>query len=362
MIPFTDLKAQYLEVKEATDAAIQRVLDTSSYITGPIVNEFEAVFASYVNAPACASTGSGTNALMCALMACGIGLDNEVITTPHTFISTSEAIIWQGARPVFVDIDEYYQIDIDQIEPAITEKTKAILFVDMYGQTPDIDKLRAIADKYNLYLIEDAAHSIGALYKGQTVGNLVDLTCHSFNPVKNLGAIGDAGAITGRADLIKLAKMYRDHGRTIKWDFELRGINARIDNLQALVVQAKLPHLQKWLNGKHRICTRYNNELADYVKTPKTANWAHHSYYVYVIEVPDRDAYIDYMKENGVVVNVHYLKSLTEQPVFAKYGGNCPRAEEACRNIVSLPCYHTLKEEDQTHIIKLTQEWARRYG
>jgi len=358
MIPFTDLKSQYLEAKTDIDRAIARVFDTSSYITGPIVEEFETQFAAYVGAEACASMGSGTNALMCSLMACGIAPGNEVITTPHTFISTSEAIIWQNAVPVFVDIDEYYQIDVDKIESAITAQTRAILFVDMYGQTPDIDRLRAIADKYNLYLIEDAAHSIGARYKGRVVGSLVDLTCHSFNPVKNLGAAGDAGAITGNPELIRLAKMYRDHGRKIKWDFEMRGINARIDNMQALIVQAKLPYLQTWLDGKHRICTRYTDELAGYVKTPATAPWAHHSYYVYVIEVERRDEYIEYMKQNGVTVNVHYLKSLTEQPVFARYGGNCPRAEEACKNIVSLPCYHTLTDEQQSRIIELTKLWS----
>lgn len=358
MIPFTDLKSQYIEVKEDIDAAIARVLDTSSYITGPMVDEFEQAFALYVDAPAACATGSGTTALMCSLMACNIESGDEVITTPHTFISTAEAIYWQGAVPVFVDIDQYYQIDIDKIESAITEKTKAILFVDMYGQTPDIDRLITIARKYNLYLISDSAHSIGAEYKGRKVGSLVDLTCHSFNPVKNLGAIGDAGAITGRADLIKRARMHRDHGRIIKWDFDIKGINARIDNIQALVVKAKLPYLNNWLDKKRVICERYNKELEGYVNTPKTAPWAKHSYYVYVIQISDRDNFILYMKENGVTVNVHYIKSLTEQKIFQLYGrGDCPRAEEVCRNIVSLPCYHTLGYEQQTKIIELVKSW-----
>jgi dTDP-4-amino-4,6-dideoxygalactose transaminase len=359
MIPFTDLKSQYLEAKEDIDAAIARVLDTASYITGPIVEEFETAFAGYVDAPAACATGSGTTALMCSLMACDIGPGDEVITTPHTFISTGEAVYWQGATPVFVDIDEYYQIDVDKIETAITSRTRAILFVDMYGQTPDIDRLREIADKYKLYLIADSAHSIGAEYKGRKVGNLVDLTCHSFNPVKNLGAIGDAGAITGRPDLIKRARMHRDHGRIVKWDFDIKGINARIDNLQALVVKAKLPYLQGWLDKKHAICERYTQELGDYVQTPKTAPWAKHSYYVYVIQIPRRDDFIEYMKQNGVVVNVHYMKSLTEQKIFQLYGrGDCPRTEEVCKNIVSLPCYHTLSWSQQSKIIELTKAWA----
>ena len=358
MIPFTNLKSQYLEAKKDIDEAILRVLDTSSYITGAFVEEFEEEFAKFVNAPAACAVGSGTNALMCALMACDIQQGDEVITTPHTFISTSEAIYWQGAVPVFVDIDEQYQIDIDKIESMITPKTKAILFVDMYGQTPDIDKLKIIAQKYNLFLIEDAAHSIGAEYKNKKVGNLVDLTCHSFNPVKNLGAVGDAGAITGRVDLINKAKMHRDHGRVIKWDFDLKGINARIDNIQALVVKAKLPYLNGWLDKKRLICERYTTELKDYVITPKVSPWAKHSYYVYVIQVKNRDGFIEYMKANGVIVNVHYMKSLSEQPVFKNISrGQCPIAEEVCKHIVSLPCYHSLSDDEQTTIINLVKAW-----
>jgi dTDP-4-amino-4,6-dideoxygalactose transaminase len=362
VIQFTDLHAQYAEAKTEIDAAIANVIAKSSFITGPLVDEFEATFAAYTGAEACAATGSGTNALMCALMAVGVGDGDEVITTPHTFISTSEAIIWQGARPVFVDIDENYQMDVSKVEAAITDKSKAILFVDMYGQTPDIDKLKNIAAKHNLWLIEDAAHAAGSFYKGKPVGSLVDLTCFSFNPVKNLGAMGDAGAITGNADLIKKAKMYRDHGRKIKWDFDLKGINGRIDNFQSEIVKAKLPFLKGWLDKKRDICQKYTRELKNYVVTPNEVEYSHHTYYVYVIQVNNRDAYIEYMKAKGVIVNVHYIKSLTEQPIFKEYDGNCPVTEDICTKIVSLPCYHTLSEDDQNYIIRLTQEWADQNG
>jgi UDP-2-acetamido-2-deoxy-ribo-hexuluronate aminotransferase len=359
MIPFTDLKQQYLEIKTDIDAAIARVLDTSNYITGTITDEFETKFAEWVGAESCCATGSGTTALMCSMMAIGIADGDEVITTPHTFISTSEAIIWQGASPVFVDIDDNHQIDVDQIERRITDKTKAILFVDMYGHTPDIDRLREIADKYNLYLIEDAAHSVRSKYKGVQVGSLADLTCFSFNPVKNLGAMGDAGAITGRADLIARARMYNNHGRQNKWTFELRGINARIDNLQAAIVLAKLPYLDSWLDGKRAICHRYTEQLKDYVVTPKEYAWCHHTYYVYVIEVPRRDEFIEYMKTNGVMCNVHYLESLNEQPLFQKYMSEpTPKVSAMCRRIVSLPCYHTLTIDQQDHIINLVKAWV----
>jgi len=360
MIPFTDLKQQYLEAKADIDAAIARVLDTSNYITGSITDEFEKKFAEWVGAEDCCATGSGTTALMCSLMAIGITDGDEVITTPHTFISTSEAIIWQGATPVFVDIDDDYQIDIDQIERRITDKTRAILFVDMYGHTPDIDRLRAIAKKYNLYLIEDAAHSVRSRYKGVQVGSLADLTCFSFNPVKNLGAMGDAGAITGRSDLIKRARMYNNHGRQNKWTFEVRGINARIDNLQAAVVLAKLPYLDRWLDAKRAICQLYTRELKDHVVTPVEKEWCHHTYYVYVIQVPRRDEFIEYMKTNGVSCNVHYLESLNEQPLFKKYvTEDTPKTSAVCRKIVSLPCYHTLTVEQQYHIINLVKEWVK---
>lgn len=362
MIPFTDLYPQYQETKSAVDAAIAEVISKSNFITGPLVDAFEADFASYVAADACCATGSGTNALMCALMAVGVSEGDEVITTPHTFISTSEAIIWQGARPVFVDIDENYQMDVSKVEAAITDKTKAILFVDMYGQTPDIDKLKDIAVKHDLWLIEDAAHSAGSSYKGKPVGSLVDLTCFSFNPVKNLGAMGDAGAITGDAELIKKAKMYRDHGRVVKWDFDLKGINARIDNFQSQIVRAKLPYLKGWLDKKRAICQKYTRELKNYVVTPAEADYSHHTYYVYVIQVNNRDAYVEYMKARGVTVNIHYIKSLTEQPIFKQYDGNCPITEDICTKIVSLPCYHTLAEDDQNYIIRLTQEWADQNG
>jgi len=357
MIPFTDLHAQYQEAKTEIDQAYERIMTTSSYITGPIVDEFETEFAKYVGAEACASTGSGTTALLCALLACGIK-DGEVITTPHTFVSTSESILWAGAKPKFVDIDEYYQIDVNKIESKITSQTRAILYVSIYGQTPDVDRLREIADKYNLFLIEDAAHSIGSSYKGKPVGSLADLTCFSFNPVKNLGAAGDAGCITGRADLIKLARMYRDHGRQNKWDYELQGINARIDNFQALVVLSKLKYLDSWLTKKREICNRYTQELKDLCPTPLEFPDSYHTYYVYVIQVPDRDAFVEYMKDNGVSVNVHYRGPLHRQPIFLSYDV-CRNTDKLVEIIVSLPCYHTLTEEQQNKIIGLTKEWLK---
>jgi UDP-2-acetamido-2-deoxy-ribo-hexuluronate aminotransferase len=352
MISFTDLNQQYREAKTDIDSAIARVIESGNFITGSLTEEFENKFKQVVNAEACASTGSGTVSLMCALMACGISSDDEVITTPNTFISTSEAILWQGAKPVYVDIDSNYQIDVNKIEEKITPKTKAILFVDIYGQTPDIAKLKEIATKHNLFLIEDAAHSYGSFYNGMPVGGLVDLTCFSFNPLKNLGAMGDAGAVTGRKDLIDRVKIFRDHGRAGRWNFDNLGINGRIDNMQSEIVLAKIPYAGRWIAQKRKICQRYTAELKDYVITPEEYVNSYHTYYVYAIQVPNRDEFVEYMKQNAVMVNVHYAKSLTKQPIFANEH-SCPIAEQVCNNIVSLPCYHNLSIESQDKIIDL---------
>jgi dTDP-4-amino-4,6-dideoxygalactose transaminase len=359
MIPFTDLKSQYTEAKEDIDAAIQYCIEGNHFITGPVTDHFENFIAEYTGAEACASTGSGSTALLCALLS--LQLDwtgQEIITTPHTFVSTAEAILQVGATPVFVDIDTDYLIDVNKIEDAINTNTRAILFVDTYGQTPDIDRLIEIKTKHDLRLIEDAAQSFGAKYKGQRVGNLVDLTCFSFNPVKNLGAMGDAGAITGSKGLIDKARMYRDHGRKDKWLYHTMGYNARIDNIQAKIIEAKLPYLDKWLERKREICTKYNEYLyPNKFLTPCEAYNNTHSWYVYVVQLMEivknsRDDFMEYMFNKGIQCNIHYRVPMTKQPAYEKYKGSCDYADFVCDYIVSLPCYHSLTDEQQDYIIK----------
>jgi len=357
-IPFTDLQSQYQEAKVDIDAAIQDCIDRNSFITGPDVVHFEKTIADYVGAEDCASTGSGTMALQVALKAIELQPGDEVITVSHTFVSTVEAIVNVGATPVMVDVDEHYLIDIDKIESSITNRTRAILFVDLLGQTPDIDRLRSIADQHGLYLIADAAQSFGAKHKQRRVGGLVDLTCISFNPVKNLGAMGDAGCITGRKDLIARARMYRDHGRNTKFVFETVGYNARIDNIQAAVVLAKLPYLDSWLEQRRTICYRYNQELSDTVTTPITPNNNEHSFHVYCIEVDDRDGLQAYLNDAGIKTNIHYPVPCHLQPAF-KYLHNkaLPKTENAVKRILSLPCYHSLTNDQQSYIIKKIKQW-----
>lgn len=355
-IPFVDLYPQYEELQSEIDLAIRDIITRSDYITGPTVEKFEQAIIDYTGAEACASIGSGTNALVCALKALDIGPGHQVMTVGHTFVSTTEAIVNVGATPVFVDIDEFYHLDVNKME--LTDTLKAILFVDLYGQTPDIDKILNFAKQFNLKVIEDAAQSFGSEYKGKKVGSVADLTCFSFNPVKNLGAMGDAGAVTGKNEYIDKVKMYRDHGRKTKFEYDKVGYNARIDNLQALIVQAKLKKIDEWLEKKRQICRRYTDELHNIVKCPVEAPWGKHSYYVYVIETPKgtRDKLQKFLKEKGISTNIHYKFPTHRTKAFTD-GSRLSRTEYICKNILSLPCYHTLTKNNQSYIIESIKEF-----
>ncbi len=356
-IPFVDLYPQYEEIKTEIDLAIKDIITRSDFITGPTVEKFEKAICEYTGAEDCASIGSGTNALVCALKALGIGPGDRVMTVGHTFVSTTEAIVNVGAKPYFVDIDEFYHMDLREME-AFDNSLKAILFVDLYGQTPDIDKINEFAKTFDIKVIEDAAQSFGSEYKGKKVGSLVDLTCFSFNPVKNLGAMGDAGAVTGSKELVDKVRMYRDHGRKTKFEYDTVGYNARIDNLQAVIVQAKLKKIDEWLDKKRQICRRYTEQLDDIVICPQEAPWSKHTYYVYVIETPEgtRDKLQQFLKDKGIATNIHY-KFPTHKTKAFNTGIELPNTEYACDNILSLPCYHTLPEHHQDYIINAIKEF-----
>jgi dTDP-4-amino-4,6-dideoxygalactose transaminase len=363
-IPFVDLYPQYEEVQTEIDMAIKDIITRSDFITGPTVEKFEKAICEYTGAEDCASIGSGTNALVCALKALEIGAGDEVMTVGHTFVSTTEAIVNVGATPLFVDIDKFYHLDAEQMRSVtgakefVSPRLKAILFVDLYGQTPDIDKINKFAKEFNLKVIEDAAQSFGAEYQGKKVGSLVDLTCFSFNPVKNLGAMGDAGAVTGAKELVDNVRMYRDHGRKTKFEYDTVGYNARIDNLQAVIVQAKLKKIDKWLDKKRDICRRYTEHLKDVVDCPMEAPWSKHTYYVYVIKTPQgtRDKLQAFLKDKGIGTNIHY-KFPTHKTKAFNTEVELSNTEYACDNILSLPCYHTLPEHHQDYIIKTIKEF-----
>jgi dTDP-4-amino-4,6-dideoxygalactose transaminase len=303
-------------------------------------------------------TGSGTTALICSLRAAGIGPGDEVITTPHTFVATTEAIVVAGATPVFVDIDpDTHLIDLTKIIPKISKKTRAILFVDIYGQCPDLSILRTICDQYQLIMIEDAAHSLGTTWQGRRVGHQADYTCFSFNPVKNLGAMGDAGCVTGSKQNMDQVRVFRDHGRTSRYEFTKIGYNARIDNMQANIVLAKLPQLTKWIESKQRICQWYDTELGPLVKTINHQPGVGHGHYVYVIQTPRRNELKSFLESRGIGTNIHYATTTHLQPAYKQWTRPCPVAERTVNEILSLPCWPSMSDIEIDYVADCVEEF-----
>lgn len=359
-ISFTNLHQQYVDCKQEIDQAIANTIASSSFITGPDVTAFEQVMANYVGAEDCASTGSGTTALICALRAAGIGPGDEVLTTPHTFVATTEAIVMVGATPVFVDIDaDTHLIDLNILESKITLRSRAVLFVDIYGQCPDLTRIREICTKYNLVMVEDAAHSLGTQWQGQQVGGIADLTCFSFNPVKNLGAMGDAGCVTGNRELMDRVRMYRDHGRTGRYNIVEVGYNSRIDNMQSNIVMAKLPKLAEWIDRKRSICAWYDEQFKNVVKTIKYDPRVGQGHYVYVIQTTRRDDLKDFLAKRGIQTNIHYAITTHQQPAFEQWGSPCPVAERTVNEILSLPCWYSMSNQELEYVANSVQEFFK---
>lgn len=348
-IPLVDLKAQYRVIAPEIDAAIKRVVEGQRFILGPEVEKFEAAFASFVGSGDAVGVASGTAALHLALAACDIGPGDEVITTAHTFIATAEAISHTGARPVFVDIDpRTYTLDPALVEDAITPRTRAILPVHLYGHPADVDPLLEIAERRGLWLIEDAAQAHGATYRGRSIGTLGHLAAFSFFPGKNLGAYGDAGGVTGRADdLLQRVRKLRDHGRTSKYLHDEIGYGERIDALQAAILAVKLAHLSAWTDTRRRIAARYTEGLmGSAVETPAEATWARHVYHLYVVRTPNRDAIHRTLVEAGIGAGIHYPVPLHRQPAYADHAGSSLQAtERAAAEVLSLPLYPEMPDD-----------------
>ncbi len=354
LIPYNNLYAQYADCKKEVDSAIKYCLSNSCYSAGKVVEKFEESFAYCVQAHACAGVNSGSSALLLALKALDIGPGDEVITTPFTFIATPEAIVNAGATPVFVDIDDNYLIDVEKVEDAITDKTKAILIVDMFGQCANLEKLRFLSNKHNIKLIQDAAHSAGSFYDNVPVGSgyMVDATCFSFNPVKNLGAIGNAGGVTGSTELIDKVKMLRTHGRTPDGSFEMIGVNAMMDGIQAKVLTAKLPYLQIWIQRKREVCEYYSNNL-DMSKfvLPSEVTGNYHSYYSYVVECDDRDGLATHLANHEIQSNIQYPVCHT-QPAYSNFRSECPNAEYISKRVLSIPSSWYMSQYEKELIVE----------
>lgn len=353
---FIDLKKQYQLYKNEIDQGIQNVLDQGCFIMGPPIKALEAELAKFVSVKHCITVSSGTDSLQIALMARGIGPGDEVITVPFTWISSTEVIGLVGATPVFVDIEpDTYNIDINQIEKAITPRTKAILPVNLFGQLPDYKAINSIAEKHNLFVIEDAAQSFGATQNGQRSCGVSHVGSTSFFPAKPLGCYGDGGALFTNDDALA-AKMraIRTHGGEQRHYHPYLGMNGRLDTLQAAILLAKLPHLSSEIEARIRIGARYTNLLKDSCVTPKIQKGNTHVYAQYTIRLPNRDAFAERLKAQGIPTNVYYPKCLHEQPVFAPLGykwGDFPESEKASREVLSLPMHPWLDEATQDHIV-----------
>jgi dTDP-4-amino-4,6-dideoxygalactose transaminase len=362
-IPLVNLDAQYRSIQPDIDAALQRVLDNSSFILGNEVTLFEKAFGNYIGTAGVVGVASGTAALHLALVACGVGLGDEVITTAHTFFATSEAISHAGAKPVFGDIDPTtFNLDANSVERAITSRTKAIVPVHLYGQTADLDPLFEIARRHNLWLIEDAAQAHGAEYQGRRCGSIGHLGCFSFYPGKNLGAYGDAGAVTGNdEELLSRVRKLRDHGRSSKYEHDEVGFAERLDALQAAVLAAKLPHLEEWTEARRRHAQMYDELLKDSpVVTPAEAHGSRHVYHLYVVRTPQRNDLIAHLKSRGISAGIHYPVPLHRQPAYQNSGyaqTALPETERASQEVLSLPMYPELTDKEIHYVVENIREF-----
>lgn len=361
-IPLLDLKAQHEPLLDEIRAAMERVLASTRFILGPEVSGLETELAAYLDVPHTIGVSSGTDALLVALMALDIGAGDEVITTPYSFFATGGCVSRLGAKPVFVDIhQETFNLDPALIEAAITDKTKAIIVVHLFGQSCDMAAVKIIAARHKLPVIEDAAQAIGVRTDWGTIGSIGEIGCFSFFPSKNLGALGDGGLVTTTdADLAEKVRILRGHGAKPKYFHALIGGNFRLDALQAAVLRVKLPHLDRWSQARRSNADRYTAMFADkglgsdQLSTPKRV-YAGHIYNQYVIRVPDkRDALRAHLKDNGIGCEVYYPRPLHLQECFSDLGypaGSLPQAERAAEETLAIPVYPEITEAQQQCVV-----------
>lgn len=368
MIPFVDLKAQYQGLKSEIDAAVGGVLESSQFVLGDAVTAFEEAFAEYTEASHVVALNSGTSALHLALLATGVGPGDEVITVPHTFVATAATICYTGARPVFVDIDpRSYTIDVSRIEEAISERTKAILPVHLYGQPADMDPIMDIARRHGLVVIEDAAQAHGARYKGRAVGAIGDIGCFSFYPGKNLGAYGEGGAlVTHDPGHARTARMLRDWGQEGKYNHVLKGFNYRMDGIQGAILNVKLRHLEDWTEARRAHAAHYSKELGGTaLEVPVEMPGNRHVYHVYVVRTPDREALQHGLQDEGIATGIHYPTPVHLLPAYADLGyrkGEFPHSEQAASEVLSLPMYPELTGAQIDTVVAAVRKTLDRIG
>ena len=365
-IPYLDLPAQIRGIRREIDTAIARVLDNCTFCLGPDVAQFEKDFAAFCGAQHCVAFNSGTSALHVALRLLNVGPGDEVITTPYTFIATSWAISYCGAKPVYVDIDDItLNLDPKLIEPAITPRTKAILPVHLYGHPFDADAIREICRKHELPLAEDAAQAHGAKYKSKTAGALGDISCFSFYPAKNLGACGEGGAlVTNSAAFAARARSLREHGSTRRYQHDELGYNYRMEGFQGAVLGVKLKHLEEWTNARRRVAKRYRELLAGTpLQLPREAGYAESAWHLYTVRHPRRDELKAFLDENGIGNAVHYPLPLHLQKAYAHLGhqpGDFPVAEKAAREVLSLPMFPELTDAQIQRVAEVVKRFFQK--
>jgi dTDP-4-amino-4,6-dideoxygalactose transaminase len=344
-IPFVDLHAQYLAHQDEFDAAFRDVIRKTAFIGGEFVREFEREYAAAYGVRHCISVANGTDAIYIVLRMLGIGPGDEVITTAASWISTSETIGQAGARPVFVDVDEYYNIDVAQVRAALTPRTRAIIPVHLYGQAAQVEVLENLAGEHGLHLIEDCAQAHFAERLGRRVGTVGIAGTFSFYPGKNLGAYGDAGAIVTDDDaLAERCRMYANHGALVKHQHRMEGINSRLDGLQAALLTRKLRHLADWTRARQDVARQYDRLLAGIpqVVLPRVREGSTHVYHLYVIQAADRDALKAHLAAQGIETAIHYPTALPLLPAYAHLGmqaADIPRASANQDAILSLPIF-----------------------
>jgi dTDP-4-amino-4,6-dideoxygalactose transaminase len=348
MVPFVDLKAQYQSIKQEVNAAIQGILDSCQFTLGSEVAAFEQEFAAYCNSSLGIGVNTGTSALHMALLAAGVGRGDEVITVPFTFVATVSAIDYTGAKPVFVDIDpQTFTMDSAKLEAAITDRTKAIIPVHLYGQCADMDPILEVAKRRGLVVIEDACQAHGAEYKGRRAGSMGDMGCFSFYPGKNLGAYGEAGmVVTDNAEFARTVRMLRDWGAEKKYHHVLKGYNFRMEGIQGAVLRVKLRHLESWTEARRAAAAHYDRLFAGSgVSTPKAMAHNRHVYHIYAIRTAARQAWQDALLAQGIQTGIHYPTPVHLLPAFTDLGyqaGQFPHSERAAREVLSLPMFPEL--------------------
>ena len=372
MIPFVDLKAQYTGIKDEVNAAVLGVLETCQFSLGSEVSAFEEEFSTYCQAQYGIGVNTGTSALHLALLAAGIGSGDEVITVPFTFVATVAAIYYTGAKPVFVDIDpRTFTIDVKAIEGAITDRTKAIIPVHLYGQPADMDPILDIAKQHGLVVIEDAAQAHGAEYKGKRVGSLGDMGCFSFYPGKNLGAYGEGGmVVTNNAEYTRTIRMLRDWGAEQKYQHVIKGYNYRLEGIQGAVLRVKLRHLEAWTEARRAAAAHYNELLSGSgVPTPEAMSYVRHVYHIYAIRTQQRSEWQQALQAQGIQTGIHYPIPVHLLPAYADLGytrGDFPHSEQAADEVLSLPMFPELSraqcEEVSEAITSLSNQSVVEYA